>query len=180
MKIVNVMVRCKFDRPLNPHWLAQRLPNVEYEPRRLPALRLRIKRPVRATFLLYESGSVICTGPRGVVEARQACRRLQRLVRRLLPTATIREFKILNLVACANVGRCVDLEALTTRLANPRRARFNPELFAGAVYTSLIHPRVHALVFHNGKLIITGARVVDELEEVLAEVIKVITVESYT
>ena len=175
-RIVNVMASCKFDQQMDPHWLAQRLANVEYEPRRLPALRLRIKRPVRATFLLYESGSVICTGPRGVVEARQACRRLLRLIRRLLPNIAIRQFKILNLVAYVHlpVSKRVDLEELTSRLANPRRARFNPELFAGAIVTSQIHPRVRVLVFRNGKLIITGARVEAELVDTLEEVIKLI------
>ena len=174
------MVTCKLYAPklqrsdglLNLHQMARHLPNVEYEPQRLPALRLRIKSPIRATFLLYSSGSVICTGARCERDARSACGRLKRLIQCLDRQCQIRQFKVRNLVCNARLPHSIDLEATTTRLANPNRATFNPELFAGMIYTCQPHPHVRALVFRNGKLIITGARSEDELAAALKDVIE--------
>ena len=80
MEIVNVMANVKIVRlegKLDLLEMTQRMTNIEYSSKRLqhPAV-IRIRKPVRATFLVYSSGSVICTGSRSKEEAEHACRQL--------------------------------------------------------------------------------------------------------
>ena len=62
--------------------------------------------------------------------------------------------KLQNVVATVNLGVNIDLEKLSQTVSN---AEYNPRRFA-AVIMRIREPRTTALVFHSGKMIITGAK----------------------
>jgi transcription initiation factor TFIID TATA-box-binding protein len=64
------------------------------------------------------------------------------------------EIKLQNVVATVNLGVNIDLEKLTQTVSN---AEYNPRRFA-AVIMRIREPRTTALVFHSGKMIVTGAK----------------------
>lgn len=62
--------------------------------------------------------------------------------------------KLQNVVATINLGVQIDLEKLSQTVSN---AEYNPRRFA-AVIMRIREPRTTALVFHSGKMIVTGAK----------------------
>ena len=181
MEIVNVMAVCKLHcgaddyRGVNLYRLARQLCNVEYNPRRFPPLRLRMRRPVRASFLLFKSGSVVVTGARSAAAARHACLRLKRLLQRQggYQGCQLHNFRVTNMVGSSRVS-CRGLNLPQLADAHPRRALLNQELFNGLFYKPVCHLHTRALLFHTGRVIVTGARREQELCDVFAEISEVI------
>ena len=157
---------------LDLHWMAQRMANVEYQPERFSPLRVRIKHPLRASFLLYSSGSVICTGTRSEEAALQACQRFHHLVQRLYPECEMGPVRVTNMVGNAKLGFPLDLEQLSTD--NPGRIMYNPELFNGMFYSPREVTGARVILFRNGKVIVTGCKNETDLFNVFAEVVGVV------
>ncbi len=64
------------------------------------------------------------------------------------------KFKIVNMVASANLEKELDLYAIARELDN---VEYEPEQFPGAIL-KLKEPKTSLLLFKNGKMICTGAR----------------------
>lgn len=62
--------------------------------------------------------------------------------------------KLQNVVATINLNVNIDLEKLSQTVSN---AEYNPRRFA-AVIMRIREPRTTALIFHSGKMIVTGAK----------------------
>jgi transcription initiation factor TFIID TATA-box-binding protein len=81
------------------------------------------------------------------------------------------ELKINNITATANLGAKLDLRLLATRVWN---VEYNPRKF-NALILRTRKPRVTALIFHTGKIVVVGATCVRESEEGAAKVAKLIS-----
>jgi transcription initiation factor TFIID TATA-box-binding protein len=64
------------------------------------------------------------------------------------------KFKIVNIVASANLEAELDLYAIARELDN---VEYEPEQFPGAIL-KLKEPKTSLLLFKNGKMICTGAK----------------------
>lgn len=135
--------------------------NAEYNPRRFAAAILRIREP-RTTALFFNSGKIVCTGAKSESQSRIAARKFARIAQKLGFDASFSDFKIQNIVASCDVGFSIRLEGLA--LNHARFCRYEPELFPGLVY-SMMQPRVILLIFVSGKIVLTGAKVRQELYE---------------
>ena len=135
--------------------------NVDYRPKRFPGLVFKLKQP-KTTTLIFGNGKMVCTGARSEREAFSAVRKVVRELKRAgfiilgRPRITIE-----NVVASAYVGGEVDLEAAADRLAN---IMYEPEQFPAAIYR-MEEPKVVILIFHTGKLVITGAKREEQVHE---------------
>ncbi len=69
--------------------------------------------------------------------------------------------RIVNMVATSSLEHDVPLERMAAALTN---TEYNPEQFPGLVIR-FRQPKTSALVFSSGKLVITGAKSVDEIIE---------------
>jgi transcription initiation factor TFIID TATA-box-binding protein len=76
VKIENIVAISKMPAPVNFRELAFSMPNAEYDPARFPGLVYRIPES-KVSFLLFESGKVICSGARSMDELKKAMRKLQ-------------------------------------------------------------------------------------------------------
>ncbi|CAN7937941.1 unnamed protein product [Ixodes hexagonus] len=133
--------------------------NAEYNPRRFAAVIMRIREP-RTTALLFQSGKVVCTGAKREDHSRVAARKFARITQKLGFNAQFSDFKIQNIVASADVGFLIKLEALA--LNHPQFSCYEPELFPGLVYR-MVRPSILLLVFVSGKVVLTGAKVRQQL-----------------
>ena len=70
------------------------------------------------------------------------------------------EIKIQNIVASANLGKVLNLEAVALDLEN---TEYEPEQFPGLVYR-LEDPKVVLLLFGSGKVVCTGAKTADQAQ----------------
>jgi transcription initiation factor TFIID TATA-box-binding protein len=114
----------------------------------------RIPSP-KSTFLIFENGKIVCVGARDHSHALHGARVLVKLIKTIYPKAKLNNFKINNIVTHAHMTERIDLVKLY--YAFPSRCFYEPELFPGLKFT-LVEPKAMVLIFHTGKVIITGVR----------------------
>ena len=76
--------------------------------------------------------------------------------------------KIQNIVATTSLGKDVPLTKLAKTLPN---TEYNPEQFPGLVIR-IKEPKTSALIFSSGKIVCTGARNMQEVDESIKQIIK--------
>ena len=128
--------------------------NVEYNPRRFPALIMRIREP-KSTALIFASGKVVVTGAKTEACCRLAGRKFTRILQKLGYSAHFQSYKVQNLVATARTNFPIRLEGLMLKHAN--FAHYEPELFPGLVYR-MMQPKAVLLIFVSGQVVLTGIK----------------------
>ena len=79
-----------------------------------------------------------------------------------------RDIKIVNIVVSASLEHDIPLEKMAATLSN---TEYNPEQFPGLVIR-IKEPKTSALVFSSGKIVCTGARTIDKVQESIKKIIK--------
>lgn len=159
--IVNLVAVSNLGTNLDLFNIAVSLPQVEYEPEQFPGAIMRLSEP-KMTITLFKNGKINCAGaqteaeiPRGIINT---CKLLKDITPGLkIPTKP--EYKIVNLVANAQLNLKVDLFNLATKLEN---VEYEPEQFPGAI-VRLYNPKMSLLLFKNGKMICAGAKSEQEI-----------------
>jgi transcription initiation factor TFIID TATA-box-binding protein len=128
----NVVATANLGCMLDLSLVARQMRNVEYNPRRFNACICRIRRPVRATALIFRTGKVVLTGAKTEADSRLACRKIARVLQKVGYTTTFEEYKVQNLVASTACEFTVRLETLVLRHRN--FASYEPEIFPGCIY----------------------------------------------
>ena len=161
VKIRNVVASVDIHQKIDLNAIMKTFVNVDYQPKRFPGLVFKLRRPKTST-LIFNTGKMVCTGAKSVKTARRAVRKV---VKELKEEGFIIKGKpditIQNIVSTADMGGRVDLEGLADLLDN---VIYEPEMFPGAIYR-MKEPRVVILIFHSGKMVITGAKTGRDAEE---------------
>lgn len=79
-----------------------------------------------------------------------------------------RDIRVVNIVVSSDLKHDVPLEKMAATLSN---TEYNPEQFPGLVQR-IKEPRTSALIFSSGKIVCTGARNMQEVEESIQKIIK--------
>jgi len=79
-----------------------------------------------------------------------------------------REISVVNIVVSTSMEKAVPLEKMAATLSN---TEYNPEQFPGLVIR-IKEPKTSALIFSSGKVVCTGARSMDKVEESIKKIIK--------
>jgi len=140
-------------------------------PKRFAAVIMRIREP-KTTALIFQSGKMVCTGAKSVDSSRLAARKYARIVQKLGFAAKFMDFKVQNIVASCDVKFPVRLEGLA--LAHKHYASYEPELWAGLIYR-MVQPKIVLLIFVSGKVVLTGAKVQEEIDEAWENIYPVLT-----
>jgi len=137
---------------------------------------MRIRDP-KTTALIFASGKMVVTGAKSEDDSRLASRKYARIIQKLGFNAKFTDFKIQNIVVC-NDGTChtdagansyqgscdikfpIRLEGLASR--HHMFSSYEPELFPGLIYR-MIKPKIVLLIFVSGKIVLTGAKVREEI-----------------
>ena len=80
------------------------------------------------------------------------------------------KIRVENIVASAALGVVVPLEKIVSKMEG---MEYEPEQFPGLVYR-LQKPKAAALIFGSGKIVCTGARSLDDVNEVFKKVVVII------
>ncbi|KAL4237437.1 hypothetical protein ACF0H5_002154 [Mactra antiquata] len=155
--VCTVNLGCKLDLKK----IALHARNAEYNPKRFAAVIMRIRQP-RTTALIFSSGKMVCTGAKSEDEAKLAARKYARIVQKLGFTAKFKDFKIQNMVGSCDVKFPIRLEGLV--LTHGKFSSYEPELFPGLIYR-MMKPTIVLLIFVSGKVVLTGAKVREEIYE---------------
>jgi len=79
-----------------------------------------------------------------------------------------RDIKVVNIVVSTSLNHDIPLEKMAATLSN---TEYNPEQFPGLVIR-IKEPKTSALIFSSGKVVCTGARSMDKVEESIKKIIK--------
>ena len=148
--------------------IAISLEGAEYEPERFPGLIYRLKEPKTAT-LLFRSGKVVCTGAKSVEQVKVAIDKVIKQLEKVgIHIKTEPKIEIQNIVASSDLGQSINLNAIAITLGL-ERVEYEPEQFPGLVYR-LDVPKVVLLLFGSGKLVCTGARKPQDVEDAVDKI----------
>ena len=79
-----------------------------------------------------------------------------------------RDIKIVNIVVSTSLEHDIPLEKMAATLSN---TEYNPEQFPGLVIR-IKEPKTSALIFSSGKVVCTGARTIEKVQESIKKIIK--------
>jgi transcription initiation factor TFIID TATA-box-binding protein len=141
--------------------IALEKPFIEYNPQKFAAASLRIREP-RTTALAFASGNMVCTGAKTEIESRFAGRKYVRVLQKHGIPVSFRDFKIQNIVASAEISHSLKLVELASSYGP--YVSYEPDLFPGLVFRTTA-PKLVFLIFRSGKVVITGAKCRDEIQD---------------
>ncbi|KAI4598235.1 TATA-binding protein (TBP) [Pestalotiopsis sp. IQ-011] len=155
----NIVATVNLDCRLDLKTIALHARNAEYNPKRFAAVIMRIREP-KTTALIFASGKMVVTGAKSEDDSKLASRKYARIIQKLGFNAKFTDFKIQNIVGSCDIKFPIRLEGLASRHHN--FSSYEPELFPGLIYR-MIKPKVVLLIFVSGKIVLTGAKVREEI-----------------
>lgn len=167
----NIVATVNLECRLDLKHIALHARNAEYNPKRFAAVIMRIREP-KTTALIFSSGKMVVTGAKSEELCRLAARKYARIVQKLGFPARFTDFKVQNIVGSCDVRFPVRLEGLA--FAHGSFSSYEPELFPGLVYR-MVRPKVVLLIFVSGKIVLTGARVREEIYQAFENIYPVLS-----
>jgi len=167
-KIENVVASTSLGEELDLQAIARVLGGAEYEPEQFPGLIYRLKEP-KTAILLFRSGKVVCTGAKSLEHVKTAIEMVaKQIVAAGIPVNKNPAIVVQNIVATSDLGAEIDLNAVAISLGLGK-IEYEPEQFPGLVYR-IDEPKVVVLLFGSGKLVCTGARKPQDVEQAVEKI----------
>ena len=167
-KIQNIVATTSLGKPIPLTKLARTQPNTEYNPETFPGLVLRVKEP-KSAVLVFSSGNLVCTGTKSVSQVRQVIQAVIKQLRKISVNITIKPvITVQNIVASGTINLKLNLNFLALEMQN---TEYEPEQFPGLVY-KLVEPNATFLLFSNGKLVCTGTKNNQQLNNSMEQLVK--------
>ena len=168
LKIQNIVATTSLGKDVPLTKLAKTIPNTEYNPEQFPGLVLRIKQP-KSAVLVFSSGNLVCTGTKSIAQVKLVIEQVIKTLRKINVKVTDKpKVTVQNIVASGNIDMMLNLNFLALELEN---TEYEPEQFPGLVY-KLVEPNATFLLFSNGKLVCTGTKNNQQLEDSMDQLIK--------
>ena len=141
--------------------LARTQSNTEYNPEQFPGLVLRVEKP-KSAVLVFSSGNLVCTGTKSVAQVKEVIQAVIKQIAKIgVKITETPKITVQNIVASGSIDLNLNLNVLALQLEN---TEYEPEQFPGLVY-KLVDPPATFLLFSNGKLVCTGTKNKQQLED---------------
>ena len=168
LKIQNIVATTSLGKDVPLTKLAKTIQNTEYNPEQFPGLVLRIKQP-KSAVLVFSSGNLVCTGTKSVAQVKLVIEQVIKTLKKINVKITDKpKITVQNIVASGSINLALNLNFLALELEN---TEYEPEQFPGLVY-KLAEPNATFLLFSNGKLVCTGTKNNQQLEDSMNQLIK--------
>jgi transcription initiation factor TFIID TATA-box-binding protein len=168
IRIENVVATTSLGIELDIKSISRALEGAQYEPEQFPGIVYRIKDP-KTAILLFRSGKVVCTGAKNLEEVRTAIDQLVKQIKAAgVPVTKKPEIIVQNIVASADLQLSLNLNTIAISLGL-ERVEYEPEQFPGLVYR-ISEPKVVALIFGSGKIVLTGAKKIEDIEAAVQKI----------
>lgn len=165
--VATVNLNCKLDLKN----IALHARNAEYNPKRFAAVIMRIRDP-KTTALIFASGKMVVTGAKSEKASKIASQRYAKIIHKLGFNAQFTDFTVQNIVSSCDLKFCIKLEGLAH--AHAQFCSYEPELFPGLIYR-MVKPKIVLLIFVSGKIVLTGAKVREDIYEAFENIYPVLT-----
>lgn len=170
-QIQNVVSTVNMACTLDLKQIALHARNAEYNPKRFAAVIMRIREP-KTTALVFSSGKMVCTGAKSTDDSFTAARKFARIIQKTGFPAKFTEFQVHNIVASYDVRFAIRLEGLAN--VHNLFSSYEPELFPGLIYR-MAKPKVVLLIFVSGKIVITGAKSLNDIKQGFSNILPIVT-----
>jgi len=168
LKVQNIVATASLGKEVSLTKLAKTNPNTEYNPDTFPGLVLRIKKP-KSAVLVFSSGNLVCTGTKSIAQVKEVIQQVIKQLRKINVVVTDKpKITVQNIVASGSINLNLNLNLLSLELEN---TEYEPEQFPGLVY-KLEDPTATFLLFSNGKLVCTGTKNKQQLDESIKQLNK--------
>jgi len=168
LQVQNIVATTSLGKEVPLSKLARMQSNTEYNPEQFPGLVLRVAKP-KSAVLVFSSGNLVCTGTKSVVQVREVIDQVIKQIGKIGIKITDRpKITVQNIVASGSIDLNLNLNTLSLQLEN---TEYEPEQFPGLVY-KLVDPTATFLLFSNGKLVCTGTKNKEQLEESMRQLNK--------
>ena len=153
--IANVVASADLGTKINIEKLKEKLHVIKYNPKKFAAGILKINNPIKATFLIWNTGKIICLGTKNLNECEKIIKYIiERIKNSGFSEVNYSGYKIQNIVSTFDSGNRINLGEFSIKYR--RECFYEPEYFCGLHFK--VHPRITVLIFYTGKIIITGAK----------------------
>lgn len=161
LKIENIVASGVIADEINLAEISSKIEGCELNTKRFPGAVFRIDEP-RMASLIFSSGKVVLTGIRNEGSLDEG------LVKVLtsLKDAGVKlldkpEVAVTNIVCSYDIGKFINLNRIVAKLSL-EAIEYEPEQFPGLVYR-IKDPKIVALLFSSGKIILTGGKNLDDV-----------------
>ena len=165
LKVQNIVATTSLGKEVSLTKLARSQSNTEYNPEQFPGLVLRIEKP-KSAVLVFSSGNLVCTGTKSIAQVKDVIKAVIRQIGKIGIKITDKpKITVQNIVASGSIELNLNLNMLALQLEN---TEYEPEQFPGLVY-KLVDPTATFLLFSNGKLVCTGTKNKQQLEDSMVQ-----------
>lgn len=168
LRIQNIVATTSLGVKVSLVKLVRSQANTEYNPEQFPGLVLRIKKP-KSAVLVFSSGNLVCTGTKSVKQVGEVIKQVIKQLKKIgIKVKGKPKINVQNIVASGSINMMMNLNELALKLEN---TEYEPEQFPGLVY-KLNEPNATFLLFSNGKLVCTGTKNRNQLNESMEKLFK--------
>jgi len=176
LKIENIVASGVIAEAIDLAEISEKIDGCELNTKRFPGAVYRIDNPKMAS-LIFSSGKVVLTGIRNEAALDEGLAKvLASLKEAGVNVLDVPRVAVTNIVCSYDIGRFINLNRVVATLSL-EAIEYEPEQFPGLVYR-IKDPKIVALLFSSGKIILTGGKNLDDvrrgldfLEESLKDVL---------
>jgi len=178
LKIENIVASGVIADEINLAEISSKIEGCELNTKRFPGAVFRIDNP-RMASLIFSSGKVVLTGIRNEGSLDEGLTKVLTALKGAgVHIMDVPQVAVTNIVCSYDIGRFINLNRVVAKLSL-EAIEYEPEQFPGLVYR-IKDPKIVALLFSSGKIILTGGKNLDDVKRglsVLEESIKDVLVE---
>ena len=161
LKIENIVASGTVADSIDLELISSKIENCELNTKRFPGAVYRIESPKMAS-LIFSSGKVVLTGIRENTALDEG---LTQIIDKMRDAGVEcyekPEVAVTNIVCSYDIGNYINLNKVVVTL-NLENIEYEPEQFPGLVYR-IQDPKIVALLFSSGKIILTGGKNMDDI-----------------
>ena len=174
-EINNIISSVSLGSNLNIKNIALKIKNAEYT-NNFSKLILKSKN-TKATATIFSSGKMVCSGAKTEKQSKSICIKFGKIVNKVGFNVELKNFKIQNIIASYDVKFKICLPKLFNEintLINISKniynyVKYNSDNFPGLIFY-MNDLKVSLLVFEYGKVVISGAKKKEEIEEIFRNI----------
>lgn len=159
LKIENIVASGSIADALDIEYLSSHLDGCELNKKKFPGAVLRLTNP-KIVALLFTSGKVVLTGIKSKPDFHTGLKKILEILKGVDGVELKNpDVEITNMVCSFDTGEQINLNKMVLTF-NLENIEYEPEQFPGLVYR-IAEPKLVALLFSSGKLILTGGKTID-------------------
>ena len=172
VRVTNIVCTCNFNTSVYLPKFIIHYPFCEWNRKKFAAATIRFNDP-KSTCLLFGSGRIVCTGSRTLNAARLTIMQACQLVRAAGYDPKISDFMVQNIASSFEYDSGINLDKLFNKY--PAETNYEPELFPALIFRPSIKSNGVYLIFESGRVVITGCKSMQIVQESYVNAKKIIT-----